>query len=397
MILNYIPSPKALDADCFIGQAFSDEPPDSAYIDLAPLMTADSTLDPTDFIGSSLAQVTYKNQIWAYPLTIDLGLIKYDPALFKQAGVPLPTNDWSINTFLETLHGLKAGLPGVLPLEPSDVYIYPEHYDNPFIGLMAAYGGIPFNFSTDPVTLNTTDAAVIDAAQQTLDLVKNGYIKYRSPPGELSTPYTNGTDHPPMLSVDLTTFTKHPILISPTGHDPYQYVLYPQATDHKVVVYGLTVAKIRKDTTRAQACYRWIRFMAGHPELFQAMPASRAQLDNPDVAALQGSSLVALYKYVDELLRAPDTVSVPTFIPNQAGWLVNFWLGEAFDKYVLNGEDLRQSLAEATSTEQSFITKCYKQITPNLSLSPYQRDRAYSTALGACAQSIDPLLRKFQF
>ena len=44
--------------------------------------------------------------------------------------------------------------------------------------LMAAYGGLPLDYRTNPPTINFTTPANVDAIRQVLDLAKAGYIKY---------------------------------------------------------------------------------------------------------------------------------------------------------------------------------------------------------------------------
>lgn len=397
--VTFVTGVQAYDADCVVSAAYSEGIPDDVYTDLTPYLAADSTIENRDFIGNSLSQLTASSRTWGYPLALDLGIIKYDPALFKQAGVPLPTNTWTINTFLETLASLKAVSPDSIPLEPADAYVFSYSYDDPYVELMAALGGYPFDFSTQPMSIKATDVNVINAAQQVLDLVKKNSVKYRSFVLAVTKNdfYTIGTEHPAMLSTQLTNFGSKPAISRPTANDPYQFVLYPQAADHNVVAYGLTAATINKNTPRPEACYRWIRMLAKHPELFQSMPASRIQLDNPNLKAMQGDGLVKLYKQADELLSAPSTVNVPMYTTTIANWFVNYFLNEAFDKYVLNEEDLRQALGEAVLMRQAFVTQCYNQLTPDPRVAPSHRQGAYESSLGHCAQRIDPALRNFGF
>lgn len=383
--------------DCYIGGASYDgQVPTQTFADLTPYIIADGTLDKSDFVGDTLKQVTIDNMVWAYPLTVDLSLIKYDPILFKQAGVPLPTNNWTVNTLLETLKGLQTALPNITPLEPSDQLPRSWSYDSPYIGLMAAFGGVPFDYSTNPISIVQSNL-VLSAEQQTLDLVKSGAIKYHQLVKDLSELYSNGSDHPPMVSVQLTPFTQHRILSVAGTNNSYQYVLYPNAIDHKVVVYGLGAGRIDKDSAHPEACYRWFRFMASHPELFQSMPASRSQLNNSTLAAVQGSQLITLYHYVDNLLATQGVVSIPAYNNRMADWIINFWLSEAFDKYLIDGGDLKGAISDAALMAQTFLTRCDNQTKLNPALPSYQRLSDYEQALGACAQQIDPVLKKFIF
>ncbi len=55
------------------------------------------------------------------------------------------------------------------PNDPSGSYL---------LMLIAAFGGLPIDYRTDPPTINFTDAATVDAIRQVLDLAKDGYIAY---------------------------------------------------------------------------------------------------------------------------------------------------------------------------------------------------------------------------
>jgi hypothetical protein len=46
--------------------------------------------------------------------------------------------------------------------------------------LIAAYGGLPFDYRTDPPTLNFTDPATVEAIRQVLDLAKADLIQYET-------------------------------------------------------------------------------------------------------------------------------------------------------------------------------------------------------------------------
>src|SRR5258708_40316927 len=43
---------------------------------------------------------------------------------------------------------------------------------------MAAFGGLPHDFRTNPPMINYTDPKTLDAIKQALDLAKAGYIQY---------------------------------------------------------------------------------------------------------------------------------------------------------------------------------------------------------------------------
>jgi ABC-type glycerol-3-phosphate transport system substrate-binding protein len=87
----------------------------------------------------------------------------------------LPENGWSIETFVDALRLLKQASPDgstpFIPQDGSNIYI---------LLLTAAYGGLPVDFSTNPITTNLTDPANVDALRQVLDLSDQGYMDYQA-------------------------------------------------------------------------------------------------------------------------------------------------------------------------------------------------------------------------
>src|SRR6266849_6239077 len=79
--------------DCFY-RPFNDPQAAKAgnVLDLSPLLNADPTFDPSDFVGNAMQQVSDTGRIWALPLTVNPGLLMYDSAEFARANIPQPTN-----------------------------------------------------------------------------------------------------------------------------------------------------------------------------------------------------------------------------------------------------------------------------------------------------------------
>jgi hypothetical protein len=74
-------------------------------------------------------------------------------------------------------------------------------------------------------------------------------------------------------------------------------------------------------------------------------------VNDPAVAASQGAEIVAVYQQLDTLLRASNTIVFPTFTTGRGGgglsMMQSYWLRRAFDRYVQEGADLENELADA--------------------------------------------------
>ncbi|HLY26360.1 MAG TPA: extracellular solute-binding protein, partial [Aggregatilineales bacterium] len=144
-------------------------------LNLDPFLTADPNFDKTDMVGGALAQVTMDNKTWMLPSDVEPVVLKYDSDRFSKDGIPLPGaagTPWTTQQFADALKALKAdstGKPGFIPANTFGTYV---------LQLIAAYGGNPIDYRTNPPTLNFTDTATQDAIQELVNLAKNGDFTY---------------------------------------------------------------------------------------------------------------------------------------------------------------------------------------------------------------------------
>ncbi len=373
-------------------------------LDLKPLISMDSSFNPSDFIGDSLHRVQFGDKMLGYPIAIMPAFLKYDPAQFKRAGVPEPTNDWTINDFVEALKRLK-DTSQVTPFQQSFTLargVQPGALHLTL--LMAAFGASPIDYGTTPATLKD-DTVALDSTQQVLDLVKNGYIKfYENGFGyinqDLWGTLSRNEERPPITTEVLNPYTTRHLLNGADQNDPYRAVFYPRGSHARPVAYDVIAAVINPKSPYPDGCYRWIKFLAIHPELIQAMPASRMALDNPLLSAIHGSDLVMFYKQMDQLLQSSDVVIFPLRGGKWADLFADYWVGQAFNAYVLNGADLKTSLTQAVSNMQAYLQQCdaKNSLPPDVPSDVNILDRvanAYIKALKRCAWQIDPSLVKY--
>ncbi|MEP7289495.1 MAG: hypothetical protein ABI947_27415, partial [Chloroflexota bacterium] len=127
-------------------------------------------------------------------------------------------------------------------------------------------------------------------------------------------------------------------------------------------------------------------------ELFTSMPARRSLINSAEVSAVQGTDTVALYNVIDQVLKDPTTLE----IPSQAGssptsFILQYWLYKAFDSYVLKDGDLEAGLKDAEINSKGF-QDCAVSLPP-LDASTQDSAREYIKKFGECATKIDPSLK----
>ncbi len=368
--------------DCFYG-AFRNFSPASLKVlmSLDPLLEVDRTFDPSDFLSSVLAQVKVDNKTWMYPLNIQPAILIYEPAAFTAANVPPPTNGWTLDQFvdaLKRLHGTSA--TPAYAIGASDL---------PLLMLIAAYGGLPIDFRTNPETIHFTDQAAVDAIRQVLDLVKTGAIQYfgQNDPALQTVVQSNAP-----IQGDVLTAGSFRFFAPNANTSHYRVTTFPSGTGYTALSYIIGSVLLNATTAHDAACYRWIKTLEKHPELFNAMPATHSQIHSQTLAALQGDDLIALYERVEKQLDDPKLVPFPSEISGQtfSQYVVAHWLYAAFDKYVLKGGDLLAALTDAESWAKGF-EDCVA------SIPPFQPDGGQNTYMGSvrdCALKFDPTAAK---
>jgi ABC-type glycerol-3-phosphate transport system substrate-binding protein len=366
----------------------------SSIINLDPFIDSDSTFDKNDVIGNTISLMTRDNKIWAYPLALQPSALEYNSATFAKYNVPDPQQGWTINDFADALKSIKLDPSDAAPFaarEPGDTYL---------LMLIAAYGGVPLDYRTDPPTLDFTSPQNLTAIQQVLDLAKNGYIKY----DQLATNtfiFTTEDAQETIYGTQLNAFgfrgrrggagpaAVNEATTTGTTTD-YKLTTYPTGTDYSAVTYDVTTAYISATSQNPEGCYRWISYLSKHPEVLDAMPAFRSQL--AEVATVQSANAASYYTLLDSLIQNPNTIVFPSMsggFNSPANFLLQYWMNRAFDNYVLHDGNLEQDLTDAQTYSKAF-QECVANIPP---FDPATQDRRqFFTEYGKCAQQADPTI-----
>jgi ABC-type glycerol-3-phosphate transport system substrate-binding protein len=358
----------------------------SLLLNLDPFLTSDTSFDKNDVSATMLTQVTRDNKIYALPISIEPFILKYDTEKFSKAGAQAPAKGWTVDAFKDALKVLK--------IDPKD--------PPPFVGantggvhilmLVAAYGALPLDYRSDPPVINYTDPATVEAIRQVLDLAKQGYIKYDALASLTGGGFSFGQQNAPIFTDSLSIFTFG--LGNASTPQTYKPTTYPRGSKYAAISYNISTAYISANSKNPEACYRWISTVAKHPELFSAMPVRRSQLSDPNLAQMQGADIVGLYGEFDALLKDPNTISIPSQFSGGAsptGFLLQYWLYEAFDSYVLKDGDLDAGLKDGEAKAKAF-QECAVNLPP-LDASSMEKQREYIKAFGECATKVDPKLK----
>lgn len=365
----------------------------TSLLNIDPYLESDTTFDKSDVLGTILTQLQQDNKTWALPLMMQPEVMSYDTQQLAQAGVPAPTNGWTFSDFVSALKTLKdrSTQPPFKSSSPGGTYL---------LELMAAAGGLPLDYRTDPPTAHFTDPAAVAAIQQVLDLAKNGYINYSALGGMggiVLISVRDGSSGGPAITTQDLSLPRPP---APNGTTPVptpnKPIAYPTGTHYNALSYAITTGYISAKAQNPDACYRWLSLVAQHPELFSAMPVRHSQLNNPNLTATQGADMVNIYKQIEAFLSDSKTIQFPSLFQGGAaptGRILEHWLYTAFDNYVLHNADLAAELKNAQDLAQSF-QQCIANIPP-YDPSSTQTAQQYQQQYLDCAVKVDPSLKNF--
>ncbi len=346
---------------------------ETTILNLDPYLEADTSFDQSDVLNGVMAQLQKDNHTWAYPLTIQPQTLRYNSDIFQKAGVPDPSNGWTISQFTDALKALKTYL-NTAPFDPHDLD------GESLMMLIAAYGGLPIDYRTNPATINFTDPATISAIQQVLDLAKNGYMTYQQLAGGKFRVISISSGSQEAITTDALLGFRQ---IKGGGTDPFRVAAFPTGT-YNGVSYTIGTGYISATSQNPDACYRWLTYIAQHIDVLNEMPARLSQ-----VKADQSAN-ASFYASYAQLLQDSKTIVFPAAgsINSIGDFIIQFWLNRAFDNYVQNNADLTSELTNAQNDATAF-QQCVQALPP-----AEQTDgvvgKTINTKITDCAKAADP-------
>jgi ABC-type glycerol-3-phosphate transport system substrate-binding protein len=365
----------------------------NGVLNLDPYLGADPSYNAQDFVGGALAQVQRDNKIWALPMGLSPTVMWYDPLAFANAGAQPPSFGWGVDSFKDSLNTLK---PFVKDGKPPFYMSGPGGEGVSLLMLVASYGGTPIDWSVIPPTIKFTDPANSAAMRQVLDLAKSGLIDYRALGSTFGISFGSAHDNP-LYSQQLNglNFGQIAGLGGNNTQDTSKLdaITFPKGTKNQALSYSEASLYISSKAQNPDLCYKWISAFAQHPELMSLMPAHQSQLDDPALETSVGKALAAVYRDVGKVLADPTTLKIPSLFDggsNISGFIVQYWLFQAWDDYVLKSKDLDTGLQTAQQYATGYI-ECAAALPP---FDPQQQKyQDYLRNYLNCAIKADPRLK----
>lgn len=353
-------------ADCsyYPSTLFADVDPDTLFA-LDPLFTSDPNYNAAAVPPGVMDMVQASGMTYGLPITILPQMLNLNVQDFELAGVQIPSNGWTTNEFEAALQSLS------LIVEEGEAVFSQQGPGNAYLYLLiAAQGGVLFDFSTDPVTLDFTSLESIAAVQTVLGWIEAGYIEYETQ-GGAGGGFAIGASDTPITASTILGFNP---FAEADGQQTTITIPYPTGVAQTPVSFDVGAGYISQETAYPEACYRWLSFLANHPHLFfGSMPALQSTLNDPVVVNALGADTATAYQQYALTMAAPDAVQFITGDPFIANWAE-----DAFNTYLTQGVDLQTALEDAQRSTQDYLA-CTQAL---------PEDATFQD-LGLCAQQVD--------
>ncbi len=346
---NYVQT-LAKAADCFrLYPPDLQNPQNREYIlSLDPFLEADPSVAADDFYAPALEQFTWEGQPWGLPTEIDVRVIEYNKGLFDAAGVDYPALEWTIDDFVTIATALTRGEGA------SKQYGFvSEVFEWSDMELMVdLLGARLVDQSVDPSALSFDDPTTIAAMRTYVSLSTQGVkpVFITHAPAAASESIIKEREAlieegraamwTRVSQLDVTERSAQPS----TG-----VVLVPARADGASVPTGIAANGyfIRRgaDAGVRQACWEWIVFLTGRPELIQGFPARRSTAESEAYRQQVGAERATAYLASLASVTGIDGPSIYVEEP----WLspARYWLIQAYDQAVQGEATVEEALDEA--------------------------------------------------
>ena len=319
------------DFDCFYELFDVSSVLDSSRIlDLSPLIHADPSFAADDVISQIWSEMQKKGNKRGYPIAIYPELLWFNPDFFQRPPALLP--DWTTEDF-------RAALDEYMEQDVIAPFLVSNHFDiTPFMMLAAAYGGLPFDYRTQPPTLQLNDHVTISAVVAVLDLVRNGALSYSF----LESDYVAAGFGSPFIAdnfINSGTYLEN-------GYLP---AVYPNNSEFTPASYMVGYGYISSSSPYIAECYQWFKLLAQHPQLVQGLPVQQVDVNSVRAEVFATPDIRQVYEDFLAQLNDPTVVIFPgqfgtVGMPNLL--IESIWLEKVLKAYVSSGTSIEASFAE---------------------------------------------------
>ncbi len=340
----------------------------TATLDLQPLIDADSTFPLDDYPPVLLRSYQQGAELHGLPWGLDFRALIYNKDAFDAAGLAPPSENWTVDDFLNAAQKLTAGQAD----NKQYGFVIPRSTSEAVKFLVHLFGAATARGSGETLAPNLTDPQVVQAARKVVDLLKN------------DTPHTRLNDYAALGQQtdygELTGQGRAGMWFAwgmyAYGPDPqFTMAMAPPPLGQAVLDpddVSTSSMYISAHTDKQQACWDWLKFFSTNTIVGASnFPARRsvARSDafnqaTPGMAATYDAYIVALDRGGQLALggEAPETAPIDYY-----------WFYRAIDR-ALQGKNLEQELAQTQALTEQYVAcvrrggerqSCDQQVDPN--------------------------------
>lgn len=364
--------------DCFAWsgtpQAYTANWPDvdARLYNLTPLFLSEESALRDDFTASLLADSQIDGDLYALPLAVTVPAIRYNPALFAEMGVEVPSADWTLEQFWQIATAVSRNDPerriyGFVPQQmmADSVFSFVPNGTHPF----DPYDGSPEARFTDP--------AVVQGVQWLVEMVNQGvmYPLERSLLEAEAHLYFQKTYDQELLIKNNQAAMWFSAYNRPV-YDSVESGTLPLPISGETLPYQpvSNSAYISKQAENPQGCWEWIKFLSAQPNVYYEIPARESVRQSEGWRQFVGpANADGLTAVLQQPVASQPVVSDPGAVnyPYAVWWA--YLLQDLFA-----GADITDSLEATQALADSYLACLFTA-----------SGLAYDQVV-ACAEQVDP-------
>lgn len=335
----------AAEADCFQWiPRLQDANARASVLSLEPFIAADSSLNIDDFFPATLTPFTVQGQLWGLPANSRPYVIEYNKALFDAAGIVYPSQQWTVDDFLDIAVALTQG-------EGSrKVYGFvPDRSESEsLLALSEQLGAVWVDNTVDPPRTGFSQPATVEAIRWYMQLSTEYGVK----------PVFDATQTEDRDSLIREGRAGMWITLSPgeyempnVGIAPLPFPVESTAAPGATQLSGYFISSAAAPEAR-QACWQWLTFLTEQPNATWGIPARHSVAESAAYRQNVGAELADAYL---ASIGSGEQLAARSFAV-QADWIrwTQWWLIDAYDQVIAGEHDLESALAAAQSLADTY-------------------------------------------
>jgi multiple sugar transport system substrate-binding protein len=308
-------------------------------------------LDRAQFADAFLASYIPRkspDELHGLPVAADATVVFYNKRIFKEAGVALPKDDWTYDTFLADAQKIsKAGKGKYWGVSlQNDGAVPPSIWQAQYQPMIKAYGGYVYDAKTNTVGIGHPEA--IQAWNQLLAPLKNGGAPaYGTVSGASAPTFAAGK-----YGMQISVRAQMPSYMEPLKADGWDVARMPTVNGIHVVgggSYGMAMAKAGKNKTAAWDFIKWFYSVNGGIKLLEDTYATVPPTKD-GIANGSWKSLPAPPSNVNAFATAIQDAVIAPALPGKAGAALDAAVLKAVQEVALKNRPVADAFKEAEAT-----------------------------------------------